>query len=213
MQLMIKGTDITLFSGDVTEIISNVLVGEPTSADGAPLSDNPGMRTYMLAIPKGDTHDWSDRIIGIWGQTFRTLGLPIQGIEKNIPLAWHKKVKVEHINISGSCTVFERGTYAPHLYASAYFYDSKGASVDKSGEKQSGSLNVRLYSDATGDKYQPKIGDIVVCGNCDFTFDTTSQATVSQSMQAFRKSYPQYAVIKECKSETYGTLPDFFITA
>lgn len=53
---------------------------------------------YLLAIPKGDTHDWTDRTVEFWGQKFRTVGMPIQGIEANIPLRWNKKVKVERYN-------------------------------------------------------------------------------------------------------------------
>jgi hypothetical protein len=33
--------------------------------------------------------------VEFFGQRFRTIGFPTQGIEELIPLAWNKKVKVE----------------------------------------------------------------------------------------------------------------------
>lgn len=49
---------------------------------------------YTLAIPKGDTHDWADAKVEFFGQTFRTCGGVVQGIESMIPLRWNKKVQV-----------------------------------------------------------------------------------------------------------------------
>ena len=50
---------------------------------------------YQIAIPKGDTHEWRDRKVAFFGETFRTFGNVEQGIDENIPLMWNKKVKVE----------------------------------------------------------------------------------------------------------------------
>ena len=50
---------------------------------------------YTLGIPKGDAHTWEGRKVGFFGDTFRVIGKPTQGIEENIPLRWNKKVKVE----------------------------------------------------------------------------------------------------------------------
>jgi len=50
---------------------------------------------YTLAIPKGDTHDWENQVIEFWGKTWKSFGMPLEGIESNIPLAWNKKVTVE----------------------------------------------------------------------------------------------------------------------
>ena len=51
--------------------------------------------SYVLAIPKGDAHNWTDTQVQFFGQTFRTIGIPTQGIDENIPLKWNKKVRVE----------------------------------------------------------------------------------------------------------------------
>lgn len=50
---------------------------------------------YTLGIPKGDTHDWENRRIDFFGKSWRSFGIPSQGIEDMIPLDWNMKVTVE----------------------------------------------------------------------------------------------------------------------
>lgn len=50
---------------------------------------------YTLAIPKGDTHNWEDCRVSFNGEDYRVFGIPLEGIDENIPLAWNKKVTVE----------------------------------------------------------------------------------------------------------------------
>lgn len=76
--------------------IENVLIGEPTTDDVTDTINLYGKKVaYVLGIPKGDMHDWTDAEVEFFGQRFRTIGYPVQGIEENIPLSWNKKVKVE----------------------------------------------------------------------------------------------------------------------
>lgn len=83
--------------------VPNVLVGEPTTTDIIESQELHGKRVaYTLGIPKGDTHDWTNKKVIFWGQTFQTYGDVTQGIEANIPLKWNKKVKVEHFGKSQS---------------------------------------------------------------------------------------------------------------
>lgn len=78
------------------ETVDNVLIGEPSSEDVINELNLSGKHiVYVLGIPKGDTHDWTNTTVRFWGETFRTVGTPIQGIEDMIPLSWNKKVKVE----------------------------------------------------------------------------------------------------------------------
>jgi hypothetical protein len=80
----------------IVENVANVLVGEPTTDDITSSINLYGKRIqYMLGIPKGDTHNWKDTEVDIFGRTFRTFGDTIEGIEANIPTPWHKKVRVE----------------------------------------------------------------------------------------------------------------------
>lgn len=79
---------------DVT--VDNVLVGEPSGDEIVQDLNLYGKRlAFVLAIPKGDTHDWTDVEVSFFGQRFRTYGEPTQGMEHLIPLSWNKKVKVE----------------------------------------------------------------------------------------------------------------------
>lgn len=81
---------------DSWELVDNVLVGEPSSDDVISELNLSGKRiAYTLAIPKGDTHFWENTEVEFFGRKFRTIGIPIEGIEENLPLSWNKKVKVE----------------------------------------------------------------------------------------------------------------------
>lgn len=107
---MIKGTKVILikktqkgtdgFGAPIYEDaqieVDNVLVGEPSSEDITNEMSLYGKEiAYTLAIPKGDQHNWIDTEVIIFGNKYRTYGYPVEGIEENIPLQWHKKVKVE----------------------------------------------------------------------------------------------------------------------
>ena len=110
MQMMIKGIPVTLYTKvqtgtdpfgrpvyeETAETVNNVLVGEPSSDDITnELNLSGKIISYVLAIPKGDAHDWGNAFVDVFGQRYHTIGTPTQGIEDNIPLAWNKKVKVE----------------------------------------------------------------------------------------------------------------------
>lgn len=80
----------------VDEVVENVLVAPATSDDIVTNTDLTGKKAvYTLAIPKGDTHDWTDCIVYFFGEKWHTIGYPLEGIEANIPLDWNKKVMVE----------------------------------------------------------------------------------------------------------------------
>lgn len=81
---------------ETTVPVQNVLVGEPSTEEIESSISLYGKRiVYMLGLPKGDAHVWTDTTVEIFGETFRTFGDTIRGIEENIPTPWHKKVRVE----------------------------------------------------------------------------------------------------------------------
>lgn len=81
---------------DTTKTVDNVLIGQPSTDDITSSMELYGKKIeYMLGIPKGDTNNWEDTTVEFFGQTFRTFGHTIQGIEANVPTPWHKKVRVE----------------------------------------------------------------------------------------------------------------------
>ena len=109
---MIKGITVTIldrvqtgedrFKSPVYEDqeipVANVLV-TPTSAEEivSELQLYGKRSVYTLCIPKGDVHQWEDRRISFFGQTFRAFGPVTEYIENLVPGPWNKKVKVERI--------------------------------------------------------------------------------------------------------------------
>ena len=79
--------------------VKNVLVGQPTAEDIPATLDLTGRKAvYVLAIPKGDAHEWENCRVVLpepFAGTYQVIGIPTAGIEANIPLAWNKKVLVE----------------------------------------------------------------------------------------------------------------------
>lgn len=212
---LIKGIDVKLYVSGIPETVKNVLVGEPSSADMTELSTNDGkLLAYTIAIPKGDTHDWANKRVDFFGRSFRTVGLPVEGIEENIPLGWNKKIRAELLNVNGSCTFYDKTTYKKHVFTDVYFYDNRGENFTKTGVQTVGEINIIIYAVNNDNfSYVPKIGDIVVYGECEFEFDTTSQKSVSESMAQFRKLFQGCAFVTSSQRKAYGNTPDFIITA
>lgn len=76
--------------------VDNVLVYPSTQTEILETVNLYGRKAvYTLGIPKGDTHDWENRRIDFFGQSWRSFGIPSQGIEDMIPLDWNMKVTVE----------------------------------------------------------------------------------------------------------------------
>ena len=202
MMQMIKGIDIILYNAEgIAETVRNVLVGEPTE------------NGFVLAIPKGDIHNWLDAKVEFFGRIFRTVGFPKEGIEDNIPLVWNKQVSVLQLSTNTNLTLYEKDTYIQHIFKDVLFVDNRGKIVNKTGEQVKGNAEINIYAPNITDNYIPKIGDIVVGGDCDFAFDTSSQQAVSESFKTFRKEYPKYAVISSVSQTINAVKSDYKIIA
>lgn len=101
IQLVVKtqsGTDpfgAPVYTEELVNV-PDVLVGSPTTDDITDSLNLYGKKIeYMLGIPKGDTHNWTDAEVIIWGNRYRTFGYPITGEQANIPLRWGQNVRVE----------------------------------------------------------------------------------------------------------------------
>lgn len=100
VNLVKTGTDP--FGADVVAekatVVDNVLVAPLNSDELVNELNLTGRRiSYILGIPKGDSHNWENAIVEFFDDRFKTVGSPTQGIEDMIPLQWNKKVKVERI--------------------------------------------------------------------------------------------------------------------
>lgn len=206
---MIKGTSIELADTDPLETVENVLIGEPTNSEimGFPIP------SYLMAIPKGDNHSWIDRVVKVSGIYYRTVGYPEMGIEENIPLMWHKKVRIELLMTNASCTVYEKDGLKRHLFKSVLAVDFRGEKTLKSGDQTADDLKAYFYGCLNSENYRPKAGDLLVLSESDFEFDCTSEQTISNSMTEFRKKNPDFAVIKSVSYKLTGELFDYEITA
>ena len=77
--------------------VDNVLVAPMSSEEVLQTYTLTGRKAvYQMAIPKGDSHEWTaGKKVSFFGEDWRIIGLPEEGIEHLIPLSWNKKVKVE----------------------------------------------------------------------------------------------------------------------
>ncbi len=211
---LIRGTDVTLWENGKPETVRNILIGEPSSQDMTEFTNENGLITYILAIPKGDNHVWVDRKISFFGENFHTIGYPLKGIEENMPLAWNKKVKVQRLVTNADITLFERDTFVKHVFNDVHYSDQRSRKFAKDGMKSDGAASIHVFAVNSPDaSYVPKIGDIVIKGVSNFKFDDTSEKSVSESMAEFRRLYPDYGTINSVEIKVYGTLPDYIITA
>ena len=81
---------------DVEILIDNVLVAPATTEDVTSQMSLTGKKiSYTIGIPKGDMHDWEEKEVRFFGKRWKTVGIPLEGIESMIPLEWNKKVMVE----------------------------------------------------------------------------------------------------------------------
>lgn len=109
---MLKGETVTLYQKKQTGTdafnnpvydwhdsyvtVYNVLIGEPSPEEQINELNLTGRSiAYTLGIPKGDTNAWENQIVSFFDHEYKTFGIPVVGIESNIPMTWHKKVKVE----------------------------------------------------------------------------------------------------------------------
>lgn len=110
--MLIRGIDITLFEKtqngvdalgnptfeELPVTVHNVLV-MPVSTVGGDMPENTTLtgkgQIYNIGIPKGDTHNWTDSRVEFLGGKFKTFGFIEEGIEANVPGAWHKKISCE----------------------------------------------------------------------------------------------------------------------
>lgn len=84
---------------EVPIYVDNVLIGSPSEQEITDILNLTGRRAvYVLGIPKEDEHDWTDKKVEFFGERFRTIGAPAQGMEELIPMEWNKKVRCERIN-------------------------------------------------------------------------------------------------------------------
>lgn len=109
----IKGTTVVLYEQEQTGTddfhrpiftetavnVNNVLIAPASEQEILDTLELTGRRVvYTLGIPKGDSHNWTDKKVRFFGRDFKTIGAPVEGIETMIPLEWNRKVRCERID-------------------------------------------------------------------------------------------------------------------
>lgn len=78
------------------EAVEDVIVSPASSENVATTEQLTGRKAvYVLGIPKDDKHQWEETWVEFFGRRWRTIGIPVEGINALIPLRWNKKVTVE----------------------------------------------------------------------------------------------------------------------
>lgn len=76
--------------------VDNVLVAPASVTEILDMQHLTGKKAvYNIAIPKGDRHTWEDNRVDFFGESWRVLSFPQQGIDEMIPLDWNQKWMVE----------------------------------------------------------------------------------------------------------------------
>jgi len=77
--------------------VDNVIIAPMSSTELLETFNLTGRKAvYQLGIPKGDAHEWTaGKKVSFFGEDWRIIAIPTEGIEKMIPLSWNKKVQVE----------------------------------------------------------------------------------------------------------------------
>lgn len=77
-------------------LVDNILI-EPASNEAivSELQLSGKHVSYVLHIPKSDTHDWKDATVYFYGQKWKTYGDAKIYDEDLTPLSWNKQVMVE----------------------------------------------------------------------------------------------------------------------
>ena len=78
---------------ETTVEVADVLVAPASTEDVQDAMNLYGKKAiYTLGIPKGDTHDWTNTTVQFFGRRWRTIVLPLEGIEAMIPGDWNRKI-------------------------------------------------------------------------------------------------------------------------
>lgn len=108
-----------------------------------------------------------------------------------------------------SCTVYKanKGGFDRYFIPVCHWQENKASNVIKSGLQSADTVTVYVMEDdVTNADCIPKTTskDMIVKGECDFVFDNTSSATISNSMKEFRLQY-QFYTVSSVDNKLYGS--------
>lgn len=114
---------------------------------------------------------------------------------------------------NADCTLYRynatSGGYDRFYFSECYWSENEGAAVRKLGMQHQTSVTVFLYDDTNPPQNPTK--DMMVKGNCPFTFTNTTPATVSASLKAFIAAY-KVRTVMAVDNRMFGGLPHIEVT-
>ena len=102
---------------------------------------------------------------------------------------------------NSSCTIYREKSFERVFIPACFWKDSRGKAIVKGGMTEDAAVTV--YIPETYAALAPKPRDIIVRGNCSFTFDTTSEKTISDGVKALRA--PDPVTVRTVEDKLYGT--------
>lgn len=112
---------------------------------------------------------------------------------------------------NSSCTLYRYNGigFDRVFFSKCHWQENRAANVLKSGLQTADSVTVYISADIAGGNLTQGTGrsaskDIIVKGDCQFEFDNSSQQTVSEDLNAFRKDYPEYLTVTSIDCKLYG---------
>lgn len=108
---------------------------------------------------------------------------------------------------NSDCTLYQfNGKGYDRLYISAVMWqEHRSGSVSKQGFQSADGIVIFIPKENVPKtaSYNPT-KDIIVKGNCNFTFDNSSEKTVSESLKALRSKH-QYFTVMTIDNKLYGS--------
>lgn len=101
---------------------------------------------------------------------------------------------------NSSCTIYREKSFERVFIPECFWQDYRGKTVGMGGFAENNS--VIIYIPEVYGELAPKLGDMMVRGNCTFTFDMKSEKTVSDGVKTLRTSDP--VTVKSIEDKRYG---------
>ncbi len=115
---------------------------------------------------------------------------------------------------NADCTLYRYNAktqgYDRYFIPGVYWHENRGGNVLKSGLQSIHGVTVYVYKDCTLSATPTK--DLLVKGVCHFEFDNSSQKTVAESFEIFKKNY-SFVTVMSVDDCTFGSLKHWEITA
>ena len=106
---------------------------------------------------------------------------------------------------TADCTVYvalEKG-FERRYIPECHWVENLSSGVEKTGQRRSDTVTVYIPPDYKHLSPEKSDRDMIVKGECNFTFDNTDEKSASESMKEFRKKH-KFFTVKGIEPKIYG---------